>query len=94
MGKKNNNSGKGTKKADEEKGTVSLFCYLVEGMDGKVSKDLWLVMSNSTMDKVKAHQSRWFPGEEDRTIIVDKKVVYESEKRSFTEKEFKLEFLE
>ena len=94
MGKKNKHSGGETKKVEKEKGTVCLFCYLVEGMEGNVSKDLWMVMNNTTMSKAKEHQSRWFPGEEDRTIIVDKGVVYESEKRSFTEEEFKLAFLE
>jgi len=94
MGKKNNNSGEETKKVEKEKGTVCLFCYLVEGMEGNVSKDLWMVMNNTTMSKAKDHQSRWFPGEEDRTIIIDKGVVYESEKRAFTEEEFKLAFLE
>lgn len=93
MGKNKQNSGE-TKKVEEEKGTACLFCYLVEGMDGKVSKNLWLVMSNSTMDKVKAHQSRWFPGEEDRTIIVDKGIVYEDNKRTFTETEYKIAFSE
>jgi len=93
MGKKTKNSGEGTKKVkEEEKGTVCLFCYLVEGMNGNVSKDLWMVMSNSTMDKVKDHQSRWFSGEEDRTIIVDKGVSYDGDKRSFTENEFNKEF--
>lgn len=94
MGKNKQNSGGETKKVEEEKGTACLFCYLVEGMDGKVSKNLWLVMSNSTMDKVKAHQSRWFPGEEDRTIIVDKGIVYEDNKRTFTETEYKIAFSE
>jgi len=92
MGKNKQNSGESKKV--EEKGTVCLFCYLVEGLDGKTSKDLWLVMSNSTMDKVKAHQSQWFSGEEDRTIIVDKGVLYEGNKRAFTEEEFKTAFPE
>ena len=94
MGTNKQNSGGETKKREEEQGTVCLFCYLVEGLDGNVSKDVWMVMNNTTMSKAKAHQERWFPGEEDRTIIIDKGVVYESEKRSFTEEEFKLAFSE
>lgn len=91
MGKKTKNSGE-TKKVEEGPGTVCLFCYLVEGMKGTPSKDLWLIMSNTTMEKVKAHQKRWFPGEEDRTIILDKGVPYQKEKRFFTEEEFNEEF--
>ena len=40
-------------------------------------------MSNTTMEKVKAHQKRWFPGEEDRTIILDKGMPYQKEKKVF-----------
>lgn len=94
MGKENTNSEEETKKVEEEKGTSCLFCYLIEGLDGNVSKDVWMVMNNTTMSKAKAHQERWFPGEEDRTIIVDKGILYDSDKRSFTEEEFKLAFSE
>lgn len=89
---KNNKDSKESKKVEEESNTVCLFCYLVEGMDDHVSKDMWLVMNDTTMTKAKAHQTRWFPGEEYRTIIIDKGVSYDTEKRSFTEAEFKREF--
>lgn len=94
MGKKNTNS-RESKKGEEETSTVCLFTYLVEGIEGNVSKDLWMVMNNTTMSKVKAYQSQWFPGEEEnRTIIVDKGVLYEGDKRLFTEEEFKSAFPE
>ena len=90
MGKPNKNSGE-TKKVEEETGTAHLFCYLVKGVDGALSKDIWLIMSNTTMENVKAHQARCFQVEENRTIIIDKGIPYQGDKRFFTEEEFNKE---
>ena len=87
--------GKPQKEGEEEEnmGNYYLFCELLPSKTSEETpKYYWLLLGNTTLEKIKAHQERWFPGEEHRLIDVEVADANIGDKRLFMADEF-VEFI-